>query len=815
MTLPTTAVAAASIRPRRAWIPGLLAVAAAFIPVAGVFTLSKVFFVRDLTMTFRSRFLFLRHSLHSGAFPLWDPYQANGQPAVNDALYQLFHLPSLAIRLLLPETIAFNMWVAMPVPLATWGMYLFLRRHLTPAAAAFGAIAFGVSGPTVSTTNFPNMSWSVAAVPYVFWALERLFARRTPAASALLAVVVSCQALAGEPVTFATTLAIAAAYATLPEGRWRDRRMFGMSAIGLGAGVLLSAIQYVPLAAASGASLRGMGTVSDFWAFHPLALLELAVPFFFGNSFQSTLRETGWMLALNSQRDPFYYTMYVGVPMALLAAVAAFSGRPRTAFWTIVIVACAIASLGPYTPVYPLLRALIPPLRSFRFPVKYLSLAAFGIATLAAMAFQWVLDGVAPRRALRVALIAASVVVVLLYGLIAWVLVAPALPIRGAFHLAEWVRVPAPIQGAEFLLFRARPLLTALLLKLVCASFLLYVAASSRRERRLALVIFSIFATVDLLASNSSVNPMIDAALVTQPAWADRIPADMHERVYVGGRLEGYVNTTDVDAPKYARYLDEYTELEQRYLIVGQFLFHTSGARIRESMSYDLPVLWPTDFARAGGWFKLAPREVRLRYLARVGTRFALLPTPPYPGAQPLGQMVGAEQQHLYDFNPAARRAYIVPDALRGPDVNWQIEGMFQPDARFNAARGVLVSDPPPPPAGMPGRPAPPSATFVEDGLNRVVIRAASPGEGYLALMDTYNPDWHVDVDGRPAPLMRANGLFRAVHLTSGEHLVTFTFRPRTFYEGAAITGLTALALAVWAAWGARPRDDAGGGIGA
>jgi hypothetical protein len=321
-------------------------------------------------------------------------------------------------------------------------------------------------------------------------------------------------------------------------------------------------------------------------------------------------------------------------------------------------------------------------------------------------------------------------------------------------------------------------------------------AAAARRVRRLALTVFAGWAVVVLLAGNSKVDPWRDAHRRRGPAWADQIPPDMHERVYIGGRLEGYVNTTDVDAPKYARYLDEFPEMEQRYLVVGEFLFHTSGSRIRESMSYDLPVLWPTDFARAGGWFKVAPREDRLRYLARVGTRFVLLPTPPYPGARPLASMIGAEQQHLYDFNPGARRTYVVADALRGPDVNWQIQGMFQ--ARFDPSRGVLVSEPPPPPAGMPGSPVPPSATFLEDGLNRVVIRAGSPGDGYLALMDTYNPDWKVDVDGAPAPLMRANGLFRAVHLTPGEHVVTFTYRPSQFYLGAAITALTALGLALW-----------------
>src|SRR5258707_13499567 len=114
--------------PRGIW--PLLALIVATMPVAGVFTLSRIFFVRDLTMAFRSRFLFLRHAVDSGTFPLWDPYTADGQPAVNDALYQLFRLTSLPIRRLLPEVVAYTVWIAAPVPLAALGMYLFLRRHL-------------------------------------------------------------------------------------------------------------------------------------------------------------------------------------------------------------------------------------------------------------------------------------------------------------------------------------------------------------------------------------------------------------------------------------------------------------------------------------------------------------------------------------------------------------------------------------------------------------------------------------------------------------------------------------------------------------
>src|SRR3954471_10074881 len=84
--------------PRGFW--PLLAIVVALVPVAGVFTLSRLFIVRGLALTSRSGFLFIRHSIFPGSFPLWDPYAAAGQPAVNDALFQLFHLPSILVRLL-------------------------------------------------------------------------------------------------------------------------------------------------------------------------------------------------------------------------------------------------------------------------------------------------------------------------------------------------------------------------------------------------------------------------------------------------------------------------------------------------------------------------------------------------------------------------------------------------------------------------------------------------------------------------------------------------------------------------------------------
>ena len=138
-----------------------------------------------------------------------------GQSAVADALHQLFLVPALAVRLIGSEVVGFNLWVAMPFPLAAIGAWLFFRRRFAADASALGAIAFSLSGPIVSTGNFPNLSWSAAAIPWMLWAVDRVTAAATPRHIAALAVVTALQAFAGEPVTLLATLVVGLTFAAM------------------------------------------------------------------------------------------------------------------------------------------------------------------------------------------------------------------------------------------------------------------------------------------------------------------------------------------------------------------------------------------------------------------------------------------------------------------------------------------------------------------------------------------------------------------------------------------------------------------------
>jgi hypothetical protein len=59
-----------------------------------------------------------------------------------------------------------------------------------------------------------------------------------------------------------------------------------------------------------------------------------------------------------------------------------------------------------------------------------------------------------------------------------------------------------------------------------------------------------------------------------------------------------------------------------------------------------------------------------------------------------------------------------------------------------------------------------------------VVVEVEAGQSGFVVLNDVWHPWWSVDVDGVEAPILRANVLFRAVHVPAGRHVLTFKFEP-------------------------------------
>jgi hypothetical protein len=153
----------------------------------------------------------------------------------------------------------------------------------------------------------------------------------------------------------------------------------------------------------------------------------------------------------------------------------------------------------------------------------------------------------------------------------------------------------------------------------------------------------------------------------------------------------------------------------------------------------------------------------------------------------------------LYENEGALPRASVAHAVRRAAGTGRALEELLAPG--FPAAGAVVLEDAAAPePTG-----AGPSAARIDVYRpTEVRVTAEMHGDGYLVLSDTDYPGWRASVDGRPAPILRANAAFRAVYVPSGTHQVVFLYRPLGLFVGA-LASFGTLALAGLAWWRRRP----------
>lgn len=222
-------------------------------------------------------------------------------------------------------------------------------------------------------------------------------------------------------------------------------------------------------------------------------------------------------------------------------------------------------------------------------------------------------------------------------------------------------------------------------------------------------------------------------------------------------------------------------------------------------LSYDLTALWPKTFDSAMKQFYLSDAAARDRFLRRTGVRFRVMPSSAAGGRDRVTPMPYYHESFLYDWGGwTAPRAAVVARARAEPRVERAIDALFLPDWDPDA----VIVERTPEPAGVAGPAAAPAARLVTDRANGVTLAADAGAEGgYLVLLDSYDPGWRARVDGLDADVVRANGLFRAVRLAPGRHIVAFAFRPPLVLWSAAASAASAALVLALLVWPLRRRD--------
>lgn len=179
-----------------------------------------------------------------------------------------------------------------------------------------------------------------------------------------------------------------------------------------------------------------------------------------------------------------------------------------------------------------------------------------------------------------------------------------------------------------------------------------------------------------------------------------------------------------------------------------------------------------------------------VRYFLVIQSRATTVQAPGFVARAQFGSVT------VYENTAAMGRAYGVYQAVDLPTeaaVQAQLDSPgFDPHTTVllesTAAAGTSA-------AARPVSDTPPQVSFTADEAEHVVLQARFAHAGYLVLADTWAEGWQASVDGAPVPILRANGIFRAVALAAGRHTVAFDYRPPLVYAGAGVSLVTLLLI--------------------
>jgi len=778
------------------------------------FMLRDMPFFRDLYQEFYPMKVFLAEHLRRGQVPLWNPTEFMGMPFVAELATACFY-PGNVLFLLLSPVEGFRYQILLHYPLAGLGLYFFLRDlRLRPAAAAVGAMSFAFSGYLVA--QHANLIYLISPC-YFPWALlcfRRALIQASLAWSLAAGLSVALPFLAGEPQGAAIAAIIGPAFAIYSIwgagwgadwGAGAPTRAFGLlKSISLLATALLfaaglSMIQFLPAWELSRFSERAQGMPLDevtCWSFYPLRLLELFWPNLWGLPWAKTGYWGGFMTDWCFSM-PWTLGLYLGL-WPLLAVIFAFlrsaaagvtGFKPVSRFFAALGVLALLLAFGRYAPFYKIAYDIVPGLRWFRYPEKYLALLSLAIAVLAGIGTHRFLEdppvSAGFRRALMIGL--GALVGVALFAWLGrgWMEaeLAVFLQGRGFGHLD-------PAQAAQALL------LAMTRSAAVAAGLLAILAFGSKRLP----VLLALATGLDLYSAN---RPLVDTA----PRWIYTGPSRAAElilhrqpglpekfRVFCDHSLEHYRGPFPPgELPAHVR----------------QRLWHKDTLRSNWTQAFGLEEITGYSPAHPAWIYTLWDQNPSAAVLEAFNVKYALA-TPDWNALDDFAgvRTLDADPVNhfrlllLEDYLP---RAYVVTRARAEASEAEAAAALKQTDFRREAV--LLTADPLPPETGDP---AFTPARIISYEADRVELEVDPKQPGWLVLSDTYFPGWQARVNDQPAKIYRANYLVRAVAVGAGPSRVVFDYRPESYRRGRAITCLTlGISLAALVLAGSRRRRKA------
>ena len=760
--------------------------------------LGEAFYERDIHLEWFSQVEAFVRAVSVGAWPLWDNAIAFGQPLLADPSAQVLYPPTWLNLFLLPWTY-YTLFVAAHLFFSGCGVYALARAwKLSRVAGTAAAAMWMLSGPLVSMFNLWHHFAGAAWMPWVLFAAHRALHVPDTRRRVVLGLASGLQILAGSADMAALSAGLVALYA-LWNGNWKqplasttNHRALGTLATSWLLATAVTAVLWLPTIEAARRSARWDLPEPQrlSWSVTPFGLAQVAWPF---DLLDSPIRPEAQAELTDSPVGPFLRSHYLGLSVLVLAALGLWKGKRRLGgFLGTCIVGAILVGMGRHLPFYDLLAGLLPAIKIFRYPSKVMIVAALASALLAGLGIDaWVRGRSRLKTGWALGLV--SVVLGATTVAVSWVT---------SSATAAWLFPPEVDSTlvAETLATVAR----GFVVSGAAAGLLLVAAALAPGRTAAGAVLAALLAVADLYGAHRELHKFVARELFAfRPPVIKHIEPVAHERLFVydyylhPGSSERYLGRSEPYplGPAAARHplhisqvlsqrLYPFPPTSGRWGFEGSFDVDTRGLYSRE-----LHTLVQLRRSAEG-----TPGHTRLLRLGAVG------------------HVVALHRQGLEDLEPVASLPSLFPEpilVLRVPDALPRVYavGTTRPattrraaiaallDARFDPATSAVVASGPAmgPVVGFRG-----TAHIVDRRPDRIRIEARLSHPGLVVLVDTYDPGWKATVNGRPAVVERVNLSFRGVGLPAGRHLIEYAYRPRGFLVGAALSGVTWLALAIW-----------------
>lgn len=728
----------------------------------------------DAKAHFQPQLQFLAASLARGEAPFWNPHVFAGHPQIADPQSLIFSPPHVLAALLFPrpgpivgDVVVFAALLAGALAIAM----LFRDRGWAPAGAVVAALVFAFGAAASWRIQHIGQVMSLSYFAITLWLMARALGRASFGYGLLAGITAGLMVLGRDQVALigVYTLAGLTVAAWLQSGkplRAIGRTLKPLLAMALAA-ILTAAVPILfTLMLAEQSNRPAIDLVeAGKGSLHPASLLTLFIANLFGAAgplenfwgqpsptWNGHFGDVTLYLARNMS------VAYVGaLPLLAILWVGILRGRAWDPAIRAIAIAAALAllyALGRYTPVFQGFFALLPGVSFYRRPAD----ALFNFGALAAILAGYcvhVLATESPPSPRRWRWGVGAVVIALAFA------AAAALAVTlGRFSVALVPLVMSAILmmlGAVMLWFMRKAHLSAPMGAALFAAAVLGVdlASSNGPSESTGLPT----AMYDVLRPDSA-NPTI-ARLKAELARDGA--SDRRDRVELAGIDFHWPNASMTHG------LDH--TLGYNPLRLGDYSRATgAGDHVALPDQRSFAPLMP-------GYRSLLADMLGLRFIA---SRVPLGEIDRSLGAKPLlGQLrsIGrTDDAFLYENTNALPRVMVVPEA-RTADFGALLETGAWP-ADFDPRRTVLLRELPAAASCAPAQGMQPSAAIRSYRNSSVTVEVTSPGCGYLVLNDAWQRWWTAEVNGRPAPVLRANVLFRAVAVPPGRSIVTFRFRP-------------------------------------